>query len=182
GKTISDFTRSLKVRVFPVGRLDYDAEGALLLTNDGELAHRLMHPKFSVARLYLAKVRGVPSEQSLARLRAGVPLEDGLAAAETAEVYHRVEKNSWLKLVVLEGRAHLIKRLCAAVGHPVQRLFRPSHGGISAEGLRPGELRPLSREEINTVRKVAAGAAPQLRPWLPPRRHRSGLPSDKGKG
>jgi len=178
--TVADLIRSLKVRVFPVGRLDYDAEGALLLTNDGELAQRLMHPKFSVARLYLAKVRGVPSEQSLARLRAGVRLEDGVAAAQTAEVYRRVERNCWLKLIVLEGRAHLIKRLCAAVGHPVQRLFRPSHGGISAEGLKPGELRALSRQEVNTVRQIAAGAPPPIRVWLPPRRHRGGFSSDKG--
>jgi 23S rRNA pseudouridine2605 synthase len=179
--TVADLIRALEVRVFPVGRLDYDAEGALLLTNDGDLAQRLMHPKFSVARLYLAKVRGVPSEQSLARLRAGVRLEDGIAAAETAEVYQRAEKNCWLKLIVREGRAHLIKRLCAAVGHPVQRLFRPSHGGIGAEGLQPGELRPLSREEVKTLHQVAAGASPPIRVWLPPRRHRKGFASDKGE-
>jgi len=179
--TVAGLVRSLNVRVFPVGRLDYDAEGALLLTNDGELAHRLLHPKFSVARLYLAKVRGAPSEQALARLRAGVRLDDGIAAAQTAEVYRRVEKNCWLKLIVLEGRAHLIKRLCAAVGHPVQRLFRPSHGGISAEGLQPGELRALSRQEVTLLRQVAAGASPPLREWLPPRRHRRGFSSDKGK-
>jgi len=178
--TVADLIRSLDVRVFPVGRLDYNAEGALLLTNDGELAQRLMHPKFSVARLYLAKVRGAPSEQSLARLKAGVRLEDGIASAQTAEVYRRVERNCWLKLIVLEGRAHLIKRLCAAVGHPVQRLFRPTHGGISAEGLQPGELRALSRQEVSTLRQVAAGAPPPIRVWLPPRRHRRGFSSDKG--
>jgi 23S rRNA pseudouridine2605 synthase len=177
--TIADLVRGLKVRVFPVGRLDYDAEGALLLTNDGALAHRLTHPRFAVPRLYLAKVKGVPSTDAIARLREGIRLEDGVAAAQSAGLYHRAEKNCWLRIVVAEGRPHLIKRLCAAIGHPVQRLFRPSHGGISAAGLRPGDWRPLSKLEVAALRKVAGGAVPRPMLWLPPRRHRRASAFDK---
>ncbi len=180
--TIADLVRGVNVRVFPVGRLDYDAEGALLLTNDGALAHRLTHPRFAVPRLYLAKVRGVPSTEAIARLRAGIRLEDGIAAAKSAELYQRAEKNCWITIVVSEGRPHLIKRLCAAIGHPVQRLFRPSHAGISAAGLRPGDWRRLSKQEVSALRKVAAGAVPPTTVWLPPRRHRRASASDKEEG
>jgi 23S rRNA pseudouridine2605 synthase len=181
-RTIADLMHGVNVRVFPVGRLDYDAEGALLLTNDGELAHRLTHPRFAVPRLYLAKVRGVPSTEAIAKLRAGVRLEDGIATAKSAELYQRAEKNCWLTIVVSEGRPHLIKRLCAAIGHPVQRLFRPSHGGISAASLRPGDWRQLSKQEVTTLRKVAAGAVPPTTVFLPPRRHRPTPAPDREEG
>ncbi|MDQ3262902.1 MAG: pseudouridine synthase, partial [Myxococcota bacterium] len=162
-------------RLFPIGRLDYDAEGALLLTDDGELAHQLMHPKFQVPRTYLVKVKGVPTEGTLEKLRAGVRLEDGVAQPKQVEVYEKAEKNTWLMIVVAEGRPHLIKRLCAAIGHPVVRLYRPNYAGVSVEGLRPGDKRALSQAEIEKLRNSGGGQdtpperAKSLK--LPPRRH-----------
>lgn len=164
-----------EVRVFPVGRLDYDAEGALLLTDDGELANRLMHPSFQVARTYLAKVKGVPTAATLEKLRSGVRLEDGPAKPLSVEIFEEAEKNLWLKLVVGEGRPHLIKRLCAAIGHPVVRLFRPFHASIGVEGLMPGHLRALTEDEVNRAYAVSEGKGgnePALK--LPARRHGKG--------
>ncbi len=159
-------------RLFPVGRLDWDAEGALLLTDDGETANKLMHPRFQVERTYLAKVKGDVSDATLERLRAGVRLEDGPATPKVAERYDRAEKNTWLKLVLTEGRQHLVKRLCAAVGHPVVRLFRPAHAGVGLKGLPPGRARKLSRDEVALVEKVARGErVPPPELSLPPRRH-----------
>ncbi|MCA2980253.1 MAG: pseudouridine synthase, partial [Myxococcaceae bacterium] len=170
--TISDSLGGVRARVFPVGRLDYDAEGALLLTDDGEVANRLMHPRHQVRRVYLAKVKGDPSDASLEKLRGGVRLEDGFAQPAEVSRFERADKNTWLRIVVTEGRPHLIKRLCAAIGHPVVRLYRPSHAGIGVEGLRPGQLRALTADEVRRVNGVAAGKASAEAPLkLPPRRH-----------
>lgn len=172
--TVADFLDENAGRVFPIGRLDYDAEGALLLTDDGDLANKLMHPKFGVERTYLAKVKAIPSDTALEKLRGGVRLEDGMATPKQVERYEQAEKNTWLKLVVTEGRPHLIKRMCAAIGHPVLRLFRPSHAGINLGGLRPGQVRKLHPSEIEIVKKVAAGEeAPRAELKLPARRHRA---------
>src|SRR5260370_6311430 len=141
--TISDWVREMPGRLFPVGRLDYDAEGALILTDDGSLAHRLSHPKFGVRRTYLAKVKGAPEAAALERLRAGVRLEDGPAKPVSVELFRAAEKNTWLPIVAAEGRSHLIKQLCAAVGYPVLRLFRPSYGGVGVAGVETGDGRPL---------------------------------------
>ena len=111
----------------------WDAEGALLLTDDGAAAHRLLHPSFQVPRTYLAKVKGVPTEEGLARLLAGVRLEDGPARALEVQRFSSAERNSWLRVTVGEGRPHLVKRLCAAVGHPVLRLYRPHQAGIQRQ-------------------------------------------------
>ena len=171
-ETISDFTKPLGLRLFPVGRLDYDAEGALLLTDDGEIANKLMHPRHQVERTYLTKVKGVPTPASLQRLLDGVRLEDGPAKAVEASIFNSAEKNTWLKLVVTEGRQHLVKRLCAAVGHPVMRLFRPAHAGISVQKLDPGSLRVLTDDELSIVKSVSSGnAAPAIELFLPARRH-----------
>jgi 23S rRNA pseudouridine2605 synthase len=180
--TVKDLLGSVDRRVFPVGRLDWDAEGALLFTDDGDLAHHLMHPSFEVPRTYLAKVKGVPDPASLEKLRGGVRLEDGMATPDAVEIFEAAERNTWLKLVVSEGRPHLVKRLCAAIGHPVVRLFRPAQGGVGVEGMRPGQLRPLTPAEVERVHQVAEGKAfppPALR--LPPRRHgRSGEAEEEG--
>lgn len=172
--TVADYFTPGESRVFPIGRLDYDAEGALLLTDDGELANKLMHPKFGVERTYLVKVKAIPSDTALEKLRGGVRLEDGMATPKVVERYETAEKNTWLKLVVTEGRPHLIKRLCAAIGHPVLRLFRPAHAGISLGGLRPGQIRRLTRDEVDTLQLVASGQpAPPTELKLPARRHRA---------
>jgi 23S rRNA pseudouridine2605 synthase len=155
-----------------VGRLDYDAEGALLLTDDGDLANKLMHPSHQVPRVYLAKVKGVPDEASLAKLVEGVRLEDGMAHAVQAQIFEKAERNTWVKIVVTEGRQHLVKRLCAAIGHPVIRLFRARYGGIGVDGMKPGHLRPLRESEVEAL-KGPGPLSPTLTPLrLPPRHHR----------
>ena len=170
--TVLGLLGSIPTRVFPIGRLDWDAEGALLLTDDGAAAHRLLHPSFQVPRTYLAKVKGVPTDESLARLVSGVRLEDGPAKALEVSRFQAVERNTWLRVTVGEGRPHLVKRLCAAIGHPVVRLFRPHQAGISVAGMQPGELRPLRPEELALIAAVAEGKpVPPMTLNLPARRH-----------
>jgi|APLak6261675434_1056106.scaffolds.fasta_scaffold01355_3 23S rRNA pseudouridine2605 synthase len=175
--TVADYAQETGGRVFPVGRLDYDAEGALLLTDDGDLANKLMHPSHQVPRVYLAKVKGEPDEASLQKLVDGVRLEDGMAHAVQAKIFEKAERNTWVKIVVTEGRQHLVKRLCAAIGHPVVRLYRPAHAGLPVHGLRPGELRALSNDEIRRVKAAADGdQQPEPALYLPARRHGHAAP------
>jgi 23S rRNA pseudouridine2605 synthase len=185
-RTAADYLR-VKERVFPVGRLDYDAEGAVLFTTDGALAHRLAHPRYGHERTYLVKVKGSPQEEQLARLRTGVRLDDGPARALEAALRERAEKNTWIRLVVGEGRFHLVKRLCQAVGLEVLRLFRPEFGGISVAGLGQGQVRELSRDEVITLKRAipspgAERASARPRPALPraARRHGHGPPAPPG--
>jgi len=172
--TVAHLACRIPRRLFPVGRLDYDAEGALILTDDGALAHRLAHPRFGVRREYLAKVKGMPDAGALARLRRGLPLGDRLAKPISVEVFKKADRNTWLAIVVDEGRSHLIKRLCAAIGHPVARLFRPSYAGVGVGGMKPGDLRPLLASEARMLQAAAAGrpVGAEHPPLLPPRRHR----------
>ncbi len=185
--TALDYLRGVRGRLFPVGRLDFDAEGALLLTDDGELANRLAHPRFGHRRIYLVKVKGDPEPEALARMTAGVRLEDGPARALEAAVHERVQRNVWIRVAVGEGRFHLVKRLCEAVGLQVQRLFRPEFGGVTVQGLRPGSFRPLSPDELRAMKQsvgLAPGAPPRLTAPLPraARRHGHGPPPPPGKG
>ncbi len=156
--TAAAYLATVKARVFPVGRLDYDAEGAVLFTTDGELANRLAHPRYGHQRVYLVKVRGTPEKEQLERMVSGLRLEDGAARALEAELHERTEKNTWIRIAVGEGRFHLVKRLCEAVGLQVQRLFRPEFAGISVEGLRPGSFRPLEPDEVGALQRMVAPA------------------------
>jgi 23S rRNA pseudouridine2605 synthase len=154
--TAAEYLRGVPDRVFPVGRLDYDAEGAVLFTTDGELANRLAHPRYGHRRVYLVKVKGGDDarlEEALTRLIVGVRLEDGPAKALSAQVHERAEKNVWVRIEVGEGRFHLVKRLCESVGLQVQRLFRPEFGGVSVEGLRPGQFREVEPGELREMRR-----------------------------
>ena len=135
-------------RVVPVGRLDVDTTGALVLTNDGDVAHRLAHPRYGVQKVYEVDVEGSPSADALARLRDGVELEDGLTAP--AEV-RRVGPDR-IELTLHEGRKHQVKRMLEAVGHPVRRLHRPRYAGLDLEGLEPGAWRELTRSEIAALK------------------------------
>ena len=139
-------------RVVPVGRLDADTTGVLLLTNDGPLAHRLMHPRYEVDKVYEVEVDGEPDEGALARLAEGVELDDGV----TAPAGVRRLEPSRLQLTIHEGRKHQVKRMLAAVGHPVTRLHRRSYAGLSAAGLEPGEWRELTQEEVKRLRAPGA--------------------------
>jgi 23S rRNA pseudouridine2605 synthase len=135
------------VRVVPVGRLDTETTGALLLTNDGELAHRLAHPKYEVEKVYEAEVEGEPSDEALRRLAKGVELEDGLTAP--AEV--RRLGSSKVQLSMHEGRNRQVRRMLEAVGHPVTRLHRSRYAGLTVEDLEPGAWRELSDSELRAL-------------------------------
>jgi 23S rRNA pseudouridine2605 synthase len=139
-------------RVVPVGRLDADTTGALLLTNDGPLAHRLMHPRYEVDKVYEAEVEGEPGEDALALLRAGVELEDGVTAPAEA----RLVGPSRVELTIHEGRKHQVKRMLETVGHPVRRLHRKIYAGLTLDGLEPGEWRELSPDEVKCLRAPGA--------------------------
>lgn len=141
-------------RLFHVGRLDADTEGLLLLTNDGELAHRLMHPSFEVPKTYLATVRGHIPRGLGRELRAGVELEDGPVAVDDFALLELHEGQSLLRLTLHEGRKHVVRRLLDAVGHPVVRLVRTDIGAVSLGNQRPGSLRVLDKKEIGALYKA----------------------------
>jgi len=144
-------------RVFPVGRLDRDSEGLLLLTNDGDLANALTHPRFGVEKEYLAEVEGTPTARHVARLRRGLDLEDGHARAVRARVAGRAGDRGAIRLVMTEGRKREVRRLLAAVGLPVTRLVRLRVGPVKLGGLAPGAVRELSPAEVRALRAVTAG-------------------------
>jgi 23S rRNA pseudouridine2605 synthase len=138
-------------RVVPVGRLDADTTGVLLLTNDGPLAHRLAHPRYEVDKVYEAEVERDPSAEVVQRLADGVELEDGM----TAPAQVRRLGPGRLELVLHEGRKRQVRRMCEAVGHPVRTLHRREYAGLTAEGLAPGEWRELTAEEVRELRRYA---------------------------
>jgi 23S rRNA pseudouridine2605 synthase len=147
--TVVDIVRH-EARVVPVGRLDADTTGALLLTNDGPLAHRLAHPRYEVEKVYETEVVGEPSDEALRRLREGVELDDG----RTAPARVRRLALSRLELAIHEGRKHQVKRMLEAVGHPVRRLHRSRYAGLTLEGLGPGESRELTGPEVESLRRL----------------------------
>jgi 23S rRNA pseudouridine2605 synthase len=152
--TVADLIKNISVRVYPVGRLDYDAEGLLLMTNDGELAHRLQHPRYKVPKTYLVKTRGRPLEEALAQLQQGISLEDGITAPAELNVQEDDDRATWLTLTLKEGRNHQVKRMCAAVGCPVLKLRRTQIGPIDLGNLRPGKSRILKAREVRALRQA----------------------------
>ncbi|MDQ3946319.1 MAG: rRNA pseudouridine synthase [Actinomycetota bacterium] len=138
-------------RVFPVGRLDYETEGLLLLTNDGELANGLAHPSRGVEKAYLAEVDGVPARAALRRLREGVVLDDGPTAPARVRVAQTVPGGAALEIVIHEGRNRQVRRMCEAVGHPVRRLVRTRIGPLVDRRLAPGRWRPLEPSEVRAL-------------------------------
>jgi 23S rRNA pseudouridine2605 synthase len=148
-RTVVDLVRH-EARVVPVGRLDADTTGALLLTNDGELAHRLAHPRYEVEKVYVAVVQGRPSDDALLTLAGGVDLDDG----PTAPARVRRLGPTTVELAIHEGRKHQVKRMCAAVGHPATSLHRSRYAGLTVDGLAPGRWRELSPAEVVRLRGV----------------------------
>jgi pseudouridine synthase len=147
-------------RVVPVGRLDADTTGALLLTNDGHLAHRLAHPRYGVPKVYEAVVEGAPGPDALTMLRGGIDLEDGRTAPAAVRVLRTGPGSTTVELTLHEGRKRQVKRMCAAVGHPVLRLHRSRYAGLGLEGLRPGEWRELNPEEVSGLRGASVASPP----------------------
>jgi 23S rRNA pseudouridine2605 synthase len=142
-------------RVFPVGRLDYETEGLLVLTNDGELAHLVMHPRHGIEKAYLAEVAGAPSRAAVRSLREGVVLDDGPTAPARVRVVQRRGDTTALEIVVHEGRNRIVRRMCEAVGHPVRRLVRTRVGPIIDRRLAPGAWRPLRPREVRALYRAA---------------------------
>jgi 23S rRNA pseudouridine2605 synthase len=150
-RTIADFLGDRAERLFHVGRLDYDTEGLMLLTNDGELAHRLAHPSYEVAKTYVADVPGPVSRDLGRRLATGVELEDGVAVADRFRVLEQAGSRALVEITLHEGRKHIVRRMLAEVGHPVSRLVRTTVGPIKLGALRPGETRDLTTKEIGEL-------------------------------
>ena len=143
-------------RVFPVGRLDYDSEGLLILTNDGDLTHLLTHPRFGVEKAYLVEVEGHPSPAAIRRLREGVELDDGRTAPARVRRIESSGATSALEITIHEGRNRQVRRMCEAVGHPVRRLVRTRIGPVRDRQLGPGEWRPLTAREVHGLFTVAS--------------------------
>lgn len=146
----------IKGRLFPVGRLDFNSSGLLLLTNDGELAQRLTHPRYELKKVYRVKLSTCPSEKELAKLKRGIELEDGMTGPARVRVLRRLRKNAWVEVVIYEGRYREIRRMFAALGYFVEKLVRIQVGPLRLESLLPGECRPLLPREIKAL-KAAVG-------------------------
>jgi 23S rRNA pseudouridine2605 synthase len=153
--TVLDLLKPIKFRLFPVGRLDWNSEGLLLLTNDGELAQRLMHPRFHIRRTYLAKVEGIPTAQSLLRLTSAGDPTAPPKRRPTARLIKVGERHAWLEIRLWEGKNRQVRRMCEAVGHPVRRLRRVQFAGLDTMGLSSGQYRPLTLTEVHTLKQLA---------------------------
>src|SRR5690349_2911741 len=152
--TVKDYLRGVSVRVFPVGRLDFDSEGLMMLTNNGELAQALLHPRYHVPKTYLIKVKGVLVDDEIRQLQRGVRLEDGMTGPAEVRKVRKVEANSWLEVTIREGRKHQVKRMLEAVGHPVIKLLRIRMGSLTLGDLQSGEFRFLTDREANALRRL----------------------------
>ncbi|HEX9065087.1 MAG TPA: pseudouridine synthase [Streptosporangiaceae bacterium] len=150
-KTIADLVADRSERLFHVGRLDYETEGLILLTNDGELAHRLAHPRYGVLKTYLAEVRGPIPRDLARRLTTGIELEDGVVTADRFRVVEQAGQRVLVEVTLHEGRKHVVRRMLAAAGHPVLRLVRTQVGPVSLGSLRPGTSRRLSTAEVGNL-------------------------------
>jgi 23S rRNA pseudouridine2605 synthase len=153
--TLSDFVADRPERLFHVGRLDTDTEGLILLTNDGDFAQRVAHPSYELDKTYVAEVRGVVQPRTVRQLQDGVRLEDGPVTVHACRVVEHTADRSIVELVIHEGRNRIVRRLLDQVGHPVRRLTRTAIGPVLLRGMRSGELRELSRDELGTLLDAA---------------------------
>jgi pseudouridine synthase len=183
-RTVLDLLRDVREYVYPVGRLDYETEGLLLLTNDGELAAQLTHPRHQVDRTYEARVAGMPDDAAIDRLRRGIPLDGKrtLPADVALLSKGRSEKGGLLRITIREGRNRQVRRMCEAVGHPVQSLKRTRIGPLGDRALKPGEWRELTDAEVRKLRDLAARpVVPRSTPTAtPPRPPRAGESRRRG--
>ncbi|HEY5627714.1 MAG TPA: pseudouridine synthase [Nitrospira sp.] len=152
--TVKDYLHGISLRVFPVGRLDFDSEGLMLMTNNGDLAQALLHPRYHVPKTYLIKVKGVLTDEEIRTLEQGVKLEDGMTSPATVKKIRKAEANSWVEITIREGRKHQVKRMLESVGHPVIKLTRVKMGPLSLGNLESGEFRFLTDREANALREV----------------------------
>ena len=151
--TVRDFLRGIRERVFPVGRLDYDSEGMIILTNDGELANAIMHPSRKIPKTYLVKIKGLLDAEDMEKLRNGIKLDGMLTAPAVVKPMRKTEQNSWIEMTIREGRKRQIRRMLERVGHPVIRLMRIRINGIEMGPVQPGAYRRITPAEIKTMKK-----------------------------
>ncbi|MGG4453093.1 pseudouridine synthase [Brevibacillus porteri] len=154
-RVVIDLLKGIKERVYPVGRLDYDTSGLLLLTNDGELANRLAHPSYEIDKVYRAWVKGIPSQDEVRKLATGIRLEDGMTSPGQSKLL-KTESNcqrALVELTIHEGRNRQVRRMCEAIGHPVLTLERIRLGFLTLDGLKPGEFRKLTQEEVESLKR-----------------------------
>lgn len=151
--TIKDFLHKIKQRVYPVGRLDYDSEGLLILTNDGELANSILHPSKEIPKTYEVKVKGKIENDSIDKLRKGIKLEGHLTAPARVNKMREMDENSWIEITITEGKKRQIRKMLDRVGHSVIKLKRIRINGIRLGNLAPGELRYLSNEELERLKE-----------------------------
>ncbi len=154
--TVMDYLGKIKYRVYPVGRLDFDSEGLLLITNDGEFAHAVLHPTHKLPKLYMVKVKGLVEDDDVLKLSRGIKLDDGVTAPAKVKKLRKFQENSWIEVTLYEGKKRQIRRMLNKVGHPVIRLKRIAVGPIALGELAPGGLRPLRAEDVRAVLKWAA--------------------------
>lgn len=156
-KTVASLLPDISERIYPVGRLDYNTEGLLIMTNDGELTHALTHPSHEIAKTYRAKVLGKPPEEKLDRLRTGIKLEDGLTAPARVNMidYEREKDLTTVEIVIFEGRNRQVRRMFEAIGHPVRQLKRIKFAFLTLIGLRRGAYRHLEPAEVENLRNIA---------------------------
>jgi len=175
---VTELVKEVDARLYPVGRLDYNSEGLLLLTNDGAWANRLMHPRHQVDKEYHVRVRGKVDQQQIKRLNDGIELEDGPVSGATVRLLKTDQNNDWLSVTIREGRNRQVRRMCAAVGLSVVRLRRIRYGNLTLGGLKPGEYRLLTKQEAAELdgpppaRSPRPGTA-ETRPKARPERHTS---------
>jgi 23S rRNA pseudouridine2605 synthase/16S rRNA pseudouridine516 synthase len=150
--TVRDLLPDVRARVFPVGRLDYHSAGLLLLTNDGELALRLAHPRYGVRKTYRVKVKGTPDGEALEKLARGVRLEEGPTAPAAVRLIRGSDAKTWLEITVSEGRKREVRRMCEQVGYPVEKLTRVRLGPLNLGALQPGQHRTLTEREVQQLR------------------------------
>lgn len=184
--TVVDLLRGVKARIYPVGRLDYNTSGLLLLTNDGELALKLTHPRYGFPKTYLAKVEGIPSPKSLLKLSTGVHIPAWSGRYERTQpagvhLLKRMRREALLEIVLREGRQHQVRKMCEAVGHPVVQLTRIKFGFLSGHGLGPGQWRYLTSEEVEKL-KAFKPETLTLRPGAQPGPARPGGSDRSGAG
>ena len=162
-RTVIDLLPGVREYVYPVGRLDYDTEGLLLLTNDGDLAARLTHPRHGVERTYEARVAGTPDEKALERLRRGIPLDGRRTLPAEISLLNKGhgDRDGVLAITIREGRNRQVRRMCEAVGHPVRKLIRVGIGPLSDRGLKPGTWRELTAHELRVLKQTAEWEAPK---------------------
>lgn len=156
-KVVLDFFPEIEQRIFPIGRLDYDTSGLLLLTNDGEFSNLLTHPKYKVDKLYYAKTKGIPRREDLKLLERGVNLEDGKTAPAKVKLrsLDKKKNTALIEITIHEGRNRQVRRMFDAIGYPVLKLKREQFGFLTVKGLAPGEFRPLTPHEVKQLRQLA---------------------------